>query len=256
MAKAARGDREALKTVAYQLGTAAAFGGMGGMPMDAPKLAGLASQALGGPAPSDYDDRFRRALVDSIGPTGANVIEEGLPSLAGPFAPVLGHRMGFDSGMIFGEPKSGSGADIGSFLFQNLSGASGSTITGWVDGLHQLEAGEYEKAGEGMLPGVTRDIAKGLRVATEGVTTPKGQMIHPGSFAAGLVQALGFQPAEIARAQQGRFELQKAIRAQAAVKTKGQLLKEKAAAARPSALGVNISPHNRALVQEYERAYQ
>ena len=67
MGKAAMGDNEARWTLAYQLGTAAAIGGMGGMPLDLPKLASIASMPLGGPSPEDWADKEHRWLAENVG---------------------------------------------------------------------------------------------------------------------------------------------------------------------------------------------
>jgi hypothetical protein len=206
---------EARRTLAYQLGTAFAFGGMGGMPMDIPKVAGLASQALGGPAPSDYDEKFHEGLASMFGPEIANMFEQGAPALAGDWGPALGHRMGFNSDLFYGEPASGSTADIGNWIGSNLAGASASTIGGWHNTIQALEAGDYEKAAEDALPGSFRDIAKAYREVTQG-TFAGPRMVKPASVGDAFLQTLGFQSLAQERAWAGHYALQKEIKAEKA----------------------------------------
>jgi hypothetical protein len=250
------GDNEARWTLAYQLGTAAALGGMGGMPMDLPKLAGLGVQAVGGPSPADWDDKFYRALVDNLGETGAKLIHDGLPGAMGPFGPSLGHRTGFDAGLLFGEPKSDNVDDLFGYAAKSFAGASVGMGMDWLNALHQAEQGNFERAGEGILPGSLKDFMKTYRNATEGQTAGK-QQVEPPSFGHELLQMLGFSSVESERMMAGHFALQKALKAQQAeqAQTKGAQLKAKQAA-RQSVLGVPVTAKERALGQEYQRAYQ
>ena len=254
--KAFKGDTEARWTMAYQLGTAAMLGGMGGMPMDLPKLAGLATQPITGMAPSDWDDKMRREMADTLGPTVTNAIMEGLPGLMGPLGPSLGHRMGFDAGLINDEPKSGSGGDILSWVAKNVAGAPGGMLTDWLDGMAATEQGDYQKAAEKFLPGSLKDFAKAYREATTG-TVKGGKTIREASFGDALLQMLGFSGVERERQMEGHYKLQEAIKAQdeAQKQTKGEQLKAKHAA-KKTVLGVPVSKKHAALESEYGSAYQ
>ena len=254
--KAFKGDTEARWTLAYQLGTAAMLGGMGGMPMDLPKLAGIATQPVTGMAPSDWNDAMVRQLTDTLGPTAAHAIMEGLPGLMGPLGPSLGHRMGFDAGLINDEPKSASGGDILSWVAKNVAGAPGGMLVDWLDGAAALEKGDYQTAGEKFLPGSLKDFAKAYREGTTG-EVKGGKTIRPGSFGDALLQVLGFSGVERERQMEGHYKLQAAIKAQdaAAKQTKGDQLKAKHAA-KASVLGVPVSKKHAALESEYGSAYQ
>ena len=261
MAKAAHGDKEASWTLAYQLGTAAMLGGMGGMPLDLPKLAGIATSPLTGAGPSDWNDKMRRMLADTIGPEATNVVMEGLPGLMGPLGPSLGHRMGFDAGILNDEPKSGSSKDVISWVAKNLAGAPGSVIKDWLDAAGALEKGDYQGMAEKALPGSLKDFAKAYREATVGKVVG-GKTIREASYGDAILQTLGFSGVERERQMEGHYALQKALQEASAAKkeTVGEKLKQaqrdRMAKGRRSVLGVPTTPQNRALQAEYGKAYQ
>ena len=250
ISKAAMGDTEAKWTVAYQLGTAALLGGMGGMPLDLPKLAGLASQAVGGPSPSDYADKLHRLLSEYLGETGANAMEEGLPGLMGPLGPSIGHRSGYDAGFFFAEPHSEHPDDFMSYAAKMAMGASGGMAIDWWNALQDVEAGKYERAGEGVLPGSLKDFLKSYRLATEG-TMVGNQQVRPASMGDALQQFFGFSGVQRQQALAGHYALQKAERA--LPPTKGEQLK--ARHQEKTVLGVKVPKRGGALAQEYENAY-
>ena len=245
------GDNEARWTLAYQLATAAALGGMGGMPMDLPKLIGIGGQALGGPSPSDWDDKFYRTLESNLGPNIAKFVHDGVPGLMGPYGPSIGHRAGWDAGMLFGEPKSDSADDLFSYAAKNFAGASVGMGMDWLNALHQAEQGNWERAGEYMMPGSLKDFLKVYRNATQGQMAGKSQ-VSPPSFGHELLQGLGFSSVNSERLMSGHFALQKEVKAQQTVtdQLKAKRSREK------SVLGVKIPKKQRALGEEYENAYQ
>ena len=246
------GDNEARWTLAYQLATAAALGGMGGMPMDLPKLVGLAGQAAGGPAPSDWDDKFYRTLESNLGPDAAKLIHDGIPGMMGPYGPSLGHRTGFDAGFLFAEPKSDRPDDLYAYAAKSLAGASVGMGFEWLQALHDAEQGDYERAGEGVLPGTLKDMFKAYRLATEGQMAGKAQVTEPGSVGDVIQQLLGFSGVEREQKLAGHFALQKAMKAQQSVSDQ---LKAKRSHEK-SVLGVKIPKKQAALGEEYENAYQ
>jgi hypothetical protein len=253
--KAFKGDSEARWTLAYQLGTAAMLGGMGGMPLDLPKLAGLATQPVTGMAPSDWDDKMRREGASLMGQTATNAIMDGLPGLMGPLGPSLGHRMGFDAGLLNDEPKSASGGDIMSWAAKNVAGAPGGMLMDWLDGVHALEGGDFQKASEKFLPGSLKDFAKAYRLGTSGVQAG-GKTIRPASYGDALLQTLGFSGVERERQTEGHYELQKALKNQP--KTVAEQLKAKQAAKRAGnyPMGVKPTAKNAAMIRDYRNAYQ
>jgi hypothetical protein len=253
--KAFKGDTEARWTLAYQLGTAALLGGMGGMPMDLPKLAGLATQPVTGMAPSDWDDKMRREMADTMGQTATNAIMDGLPGLMGPLGPSLGHRMGFDAGLINDEPKSASGGDIMAWAAKNVAGAPGGMLMDWLDGVHALEGGDVQKASEKFLPGSLKDFAKAYRLGTSGVQAG-GKTIRPASYGDALLQTLGFSGVERERQTEGHYKLQEAIKNQP--KTVAEQLKAKQAAKKAGnyPLGVKPNAKDASIVRDYRNAYQ
>jgi hypothetical protein len=231
------------------------LGGMGGMPLDLPKLAGLATQPVTGMAPSDWDDKMRREMAGTLGPTATNAIMEGLPGLMGPLGPSLGHRMGFDAGLLNDEPKSASGGDIMSWVGKNVAGAPGGMLMDWLDGMHSLESGDFQKASEKFLPGSLKDFAKAYRLGTTGVQAG-GKTIRPASYGDALLQTLGFSGVERERQTEGHYELQKALKNQP--KTVAEQLKAKQAAKRAGAYPMGIKPtaKNAPLIRDYRNAYQ
>ena len=274
---------EARWTLAYQLGTAAMLGGMGGMPLDLPKLASIASMGVGGPSPADWADKEQRLLVSLIGETGANIINEGLPGAMGPLGPSLGHRAGFDAGLVFGEPASGAPKDMIGWAAQQIMGASNTMVAmDWLGALQKLEAGDYQGAMEGALPGSLKDIAKAYRLGTQGQMAGR-QQVYPGSVGDTILQLLGFSGVERERAMAGHAALKKALATESKGKSdivnrfvqgganQGDIAKWNAAnpgsritpqelqkARQPgkNVLGIKTTPQNRAMSQEYQHAYQ
>jgi hypothetical protein len=261
MYKAAHGDKEAMSTMAYQLGTAAMLGGMGGMPLDLPKLAGIATSPVTGAMPSDWNDRTRRMFADTFGPEIADGVMDGLPGLMGPLGPSLGHRMGFDAGLLNDEPKSGKSSDVMAWVAKNLAGAPGGVLMDWLDAGAALEQGDYQKMSEKALPGSLKDLAKAYREATIGKVVG-GHTIRGASYGDALLQTFGFSGVEAQRQMEGHYAMQKAIQEASAAKkqTVGEKLKQaqrdRAAKGRPSVLGTPITKTNRAIAKEYGRVYQ
>ena len=249
---AAHGNPEARRALTYQLSTAFAIGGMSGMPTFPLKAGALIGTALGGPTPSDIEDKFHRMGVDTIGETGTNFLENGLPALAGPYGVELGPRAGLNPDFLFGDPKSGSTGDMLSYLAGNAIGASGSLLKGGIDGVQHFEQGDYGKAAESFLPGSARDVFRAVRALNEGVTTPSGKTIKEGSIAAFLTHLAGFSNLPEMRAQEGHYQLQKAIQTQ----NRGEQLKAKHKSKDKNVLGVSVGKKNEALGAEYGNAYQ
>ena len=253
--KALKGDTEARWTLGYQLGTAALLGGMGGMPMDLPKLVGLATRPVTGMAPSDWDDKMRREMASTLGSTATNAIMEGLPGLMGPLGPSLGHRMGFDAGLLNDEPKSASGSDVMAWAAKQVAGAPLGMVSDWLDALAAAEKGDYQGMAEKALPGSLKDFAKAYREGTTG-EVKGGKTVRPASMGDALLQTLGFTGVERERQMEGHYKLEEALKNRP--KTVQEQLKAKQAAKQSgqTVLGQKVTAKNRGIVEDYGNAYQ
>lgn len=280
--------QEALRSLSYELLSAAALSGVAGLPLDVLKPLGLAGYALGiTPSPSAMDDKARRALADETSPTIANVIMDGPLSLLGPFAPSIAHRAGFETGLFFGEPYSDKPSDVKAWLFDTLIGAPGSWFTETGSGLVDLMNGNFSKAGQELAPIATiSDLFKAYTYASEGVKSGKGVEILPASYPYAALQLLGFQPQQIARTQEGKRALTEELSQERTEKSQAiselatttgsdmfkrlqqwnvdhpeslirpaDIQRERKQLLQSNVLGVRETKQNKQLLSEYERVY-
>ena len=132
----------------------------------------------------------------------------------------------------------------------------------WMNALHQAEQGNWERAGEYVMPGSLKDILKAYRNTTQGGMAGKLQ-VSPPSVGDELLQLMGFSGVERERMMAGHFALQKALKAdqaeQAANKplTYGERLRQAQQARKDNTvLGVKVSKKQTPLAREYSNAYQ
>ena len=198
---------EGLKFAAGLLGTAALMTGINGMPTEVLKIPVLLGAALGiTKMPSEYNAETQEKLSQWFGPTIANIFMNGLPAMLGPVAPYIPHRAGMSSLWTFGEPTSDKPDDLWNWGMKTVFGATGSSILDGLNGVRNLEDGNYAGAAEKLAPfSWGSHIIKAWQMAEEGKPTGKGE---PGMPAQGILPAipelLGFTSLRRAEYQTGQ----------------------------------------------------
>ena len=191
----------AIRTLANIVATHQVAAGTLGLPgMELVKFGLLALSGLGQaagvnvPSPQDFEnmvqDELQKILGNKLGDMVANGISRGLPG-GGAFD--MRNRIGMDSLMSYGSPKSDDSADVKSWLFDLMSGAGVGTVgdmyTGTSDlisGISNMDEGDFASAAQKLIPiKAVTDIIK----ATEGVRTGKFNTMDAALAAVGLRSA-------------------------------------------------------------------
>jgi hypothetical protein len=247
--------REAWKSFAHQVASGFTMAGVHGLPIGLLKPLGLLGMALGvTPSPAQIDDRFRRAVADMIGPTGANMLMDGALS-AVPHAPDVSNMFSYDMDTMFGEPR---GNDWKSYMADQVFGAAGSTLYDTGSGLVAAAHGDVGTALNKLpLPRVVPDFAKAIGLAQNGKTTSNGGQITPASYEDAAWRMLGFGTLQQQRIQAGAEAAKDDLQDQQQEKkaSKGEQLKAKQKS-KQTIMGVPVTAKNRALLKEREQVYQ
>jgi hypothetical protein len=202
---------EGMKTLAYIAGTHAAMAGALGLPTEPFKylLMGAKIAGLSAVGWDDVEEWGREKISGAVGAQAGEAIAKGLPRLIGVD---LSSRVGLDSLLTFGEPKTDKKNDIKAYLLDLAAGAPGSLIGDWISGINALGTGNLMKGAELLTPlKFAGDSIKAYRLATEGKKSESGrQLSEPYSFGEAAVRAIGFTPAREAEgaAQNAAFQSQ------------------------------------------------
>lgn len=200
---AAKGDKQAMKTLGGLLGMTWVMAGAMGLPTPvAAILYGMA--ALG----DDDDDRsaeasFRLGLTEVMGPELGELIAKGpmdaLTSLN------ISGRTGLGD-LWWRSPKEGAEGD--DLTFHYLQQAAGPVLgigVSAVRGLRSFADGDIQRGIEAMAPKVIKDLAKAERQAREGERTRNGDSIIDDVGAWNIAaQAMGFNSADMAKTYSAR----------------------------------------------------
>jgi len=215
-----KGDTKKMGQLAYMLGTQAMVAGLFGLPTEVFSVGVNAINIASGGVTPNWEDIQRGVytmMAKYAGPEFAEIIAHGLPRLAGVEA---SSRLGHDSLMFFGSPKSTRPEDIKTSIASVVLGAGGSTIEGLLNGSqHIVQAaaeaanGSYSRAGalarqaaREMIPiRQVADIYDAYRKSTGDMSarTRGGALLGP-EYTAGdaFWRAIGFTPAREARGQE------------------------------------------------------
>jgi hypothetical protein len=209
---------EGMKTLAYISATHVAMAGALGLPTEPFKLMLMGAKGLGLTAVGwdDVERWEREALAGVFGKTGGEVAAKGLPRLLGLD---VSSRMGADSFLLHGQPRTGKENDVKAYLWNMAAGAPGGLVFEQISGIGDIMAGDPMKGFEKVVPlkGLA-DSIKAYRLGTEGKKSESGrQLEEPIGVPAAIAQAIGFTPASVAESGAHAF----AIRSQA-TKGKGQ----------------------------------
>lgn len=187
--------RQARKAALTMMMTTGAVAGAAGLPgMEIMKFAVLAFYGIGGMGDDDWESTvnwMQDLLTSLIGATAAEVVTHGLPRLGGVD---LSNRMGADSLLTFGDPKSYEPNDVLAWIAKNMSGAAAGMA---FDAYGKIRNGEYTDALTKFMPKWASDFYKAYNLAAEGDVTKKGRKVgEPYSIGDVVKQAAGFSPAE------------------------------------------------------------
>lgn len=203
-----KGDPEKARQFAGMMVTHAVIAGALGLPLEPIKLALLGANALGitGHSYEDFENAVRQKAVEWLGKEGGEIATKGI------YRGInidMASRLGLDSMLTFGAPRSNKPQDWKSWLFDTMAGAPGGLI------LQQLEAARaladtnksYTERGIGFAekfaytPKIGVDLVRAAR-GWEGKENARGQQVlTPYSGYEATVRALGFTPAR--EAEQG-----------------------------------------------------
>ena len=197
--------KEAAKVLMNHALMVTAFAGAVGLPTEPIKALLLATAPVTGFSMADFDREIEKLMPEVL----SRGLSRGIP---GGFAFDLSGRMGENSMLTFGTPKSYKSDDVKAWLFDNLKGAPAGLIEDWISGVNGLLTGDSSKQVESvgkLIPiKVFSDTLDAYRKATEGKTNARGQeKMAPYSPQEAMVRAIGFTPAREAntRAAQSYF---------------------------------------------------
>lgn len=197
--------KEAAKVLMNHALMVTAFAGVVGLPTEPIKALLLATAPVTGFSMTDFEREIEKLMPEVL----SRGLSRGIP---GGFAFDLSGRMGENSMLTFGTPKSYKSDDVKAWLFDNLKGAPAGLVEDWISGVNGLLTGDSSKQVESvgkLIPiKMFSDTLDAYRKATEGKTNARGQeKMAPYSPQEAMVRAIGFTPAREAntRAAQSYF---------------------------------------------------
>lgn len=187
---------EAVRTLAMIAMTHMAMAGALGLPTEPFKylLMGAKAFGLGTPGWDDVEELVRKYSAETLGKTGGEIFSKGLPRALGVD---VSSRMGLDSLIAFGEPKSDKEKDVKTWLLDTIAGAPAGLVSDYIKGANNLMSGEYTKAAEKMVPlKFASDAIRAYRTASEGKKGETGrELMKPYSWSEAALRTTGFTPA-------------------------------------------------------------
>lgn len=209
----AKGDKQAMKTLAGMLALHGTFAGILGLPLVSTLLS--AASMLGGDddEPWDAEIALRNYLAELLGDDASEVISKGLPRALGMD---LSSRVGLDS-LILPRMQEGlegqrAGESFTAAMTGPVAGIGVNAIAGFSDIQKAVTPNEYLIGTEKLLPKAFRDLMKTYRLAAYGNVDKTGIEIVPQeniSLSDVGQQALGFRSGKIAQAQEGKSAIYK-----------------------------------------------
>lgn len=149
--------------------------------------------------PLDFEQQFRKGVIDYLGPELGGVVLNGLP----------GHYLGIDLTSRIGMPdlwfrspyRDLQGKDEFDYWVMSQFGATVSLAGDMYRGYDLIRQGDTAKGIEAIAPKWARDLMKSYRYANEGVTNARGDSVVDASDIDAwdlIAQAAGFTPAKVA----------------------------------------------------------
>lgn len=202
--KALAGDKEAQKQFAGVLFTHGVLAGVLGLPLEPIKVGMIAANALGAATYSyeDFEELVRETASRIAGKTGGEILARGAPRALGVD---LSQRVGLESLITFGQPRSEKRQDIASWLFDTMAGAPVSTLLQQVQAMQALFGGDFVGATKAIPVKGVHDIVAAGQGLVQGKKTARGfEAQSPYSPFEAAVKAIGFKPAREAEIQSER----------------------------------------------------
>ena len=192
----------ARRTLTGMLGMTGLFAGVIGMPIfNLLRYGAQALHAVGGDddEPWDFVTEFRSWLAEHLGETAANVIADGAVSQLGAN---VASRVSMSDLWFRDADKQLEGEDAYNNMLQSIAGPLGGMIKNMYVGSQQFSDGHTWRGIETMLPTFAKNAMKATRFASQGVNTLTGNpIVQDISTPQALIQAIGFQPTEVAKQQ-------------------------------------------------------
>jgi hypothetical protein len=149
--------------------------------------------------PFDFETRFRKDVLDILGPELGGVVLDGVPGHY--FGISLTDRIGMPDIWFRSPNRDLQGEDEFNYWVLDSLGATVSIAKDWFLGAKAITEGNVERGLEAIMPKQIRDIMKAYRYVEEGLVSYKGDTLIDPSRMDGwdaIKQALGFTPAEVA----------------------------------------------------------
>lgn len=203
---ATQGGPEGKKAALFALAMLFLLSGAGGIPFmsDAEDVIDGIMQRLGY-AFSTKQAR-RQFLINTLGEGGANFAERGISGFPGVPIDVAG-RLGMDN-MLPGTGLLVKKADHARDVAELLGPAADLVQRGY-EGAGKVLDGDVVQGGTMMAPKAAENLRKGIEVMLTGeYKDTKGRKVMDASPIDGLVKAIGFQPADVAREAERSFTTQ------------------------------------------------
>ena len=178
------------------LAMATGFAGMKGLPFygAAETTANMINALFGDDEPYDFNESVKQFFGETA--------YKGLPNKL--LNTDIASRVAYGQDLLFrDDPRMISQDGYVLWAMKNLMGPSGSYAANVEQSLKHFNDGHPDRAIEGMLPNFIKNPMKGIRYATEGATTIKGDPIQEDiSTYNALMQAAGFAPADLSIKQE------------------------------------------------------
>ena len=184
-----------LRFVAYNMLTSTAFVGIKGAPMmgAVAVLFGMFQAVFGD---DDEDNSFEGFLRSSLDP----LLVEGVPNVL--LNANVASRMEL-SNLLIRDTNLPDDANLAEIVAAHFGGPAFGSIDRIYRGYNLMMEGQLQRGIENMVPVALSNIIKSGRFANEGaIETLRGDETVPVSYAGALAQALGFAPADYARAME------------------------------------------------------
>jgi hypothetical protein len=178
-------------------GMSFAFGGIKGLPFyGALSVLATAMHALAGDDDEPWD--LEKELEDFAGKNIANGFVNELTNLQ------IGQRTSIVNDLLYRDNPRAV-ADLGYVGAGALAllGPAGGFLSNAENSYNMFRQGHIERAIEGVMPSSVRNIMKGMRYASEGAVTLKGDPVDSNISAySSLMQVVGFAPADLSTIQE------------------------------------------------------
>ncbi|WP_162900274.1 PLxRFG domain-containing protein [Acinetobacter sp. SWAC57] len=195
--------KEARKSLAAILAMHATFAGTLGLPMVGMLLSVASWMGGDDDDPWDAEVALRNYLAEAFGPTISTLLMKGAPRAFTPFD--MSGRVGINNMLL---PDVQEGLEGKRWAESAMAGALGPVAgigTNLVKGSQDITEGQTLRGIETMLPVFLKNFAKTYRYADEGVQDKTGVSIMDDVSSMDLlVQGMGFSPADVRTANEGK----------------------------------------------------